>query len=354
MNQKLTFTCDCGQIITFTEKVLGKKLRCKSCKEIVQIPKEFETEEKKTPYTNFSPTSKFENLNVYECPFCAEEITINSSKCPRCNENLTDNSDIPLTAEVTADLLKKAERSINGITSPIKMTSRISIKSIILFFITALFSVGTAYHLINGAKSSGDTVLLFILVIFIIIFLTASLQNYSLDSKAQLIGNLTDPENFVKQYFSSIRSKRTEHLYEIIAPTGKSKQQTEIIEFDRIHNNKRKYNISSLAGFKKYWKFIKEGPSEYNRSFKIKRVTLIQEKNNKAIIEVELKFSSYNSFLFLLIFLNILIAILAIVFSTKKEAKVINKLIIKKNDVWYIAEGELQGPLDRISLNSEN
>jgi hypothetical protein len=83
-------------------------------------------------------------------------------------------------------------------------------------------------------------------------------------------------------------------------------------------------------------------------------VYIKEQYEDKVICSLTLEFSSYNKYLPILCVGGLLLGVIAIHLGTKKELKTINKTILKYNNKWYVAEGELQGKLDFATFNEGN
>jgi hypothetical protein len=92
------FTCACGIQLTLKKESLGKKVKCKDCNEINEIPINLKSSNDTSPVLEIKSQSEktFLLASEIECPFCAESIPKFSFECPKCKEPLSDDLNLSI------------------------------------------------------------------------------------------------------------------------------------------------------------------------------------------------------------------------------------------------------------------
>src|SRR5262249_33501935 len=110
-----------------------------------------------------------------------------------------------------------------------------------------------------------------------------------------------------------------------------------------------KYSISNPESFVSYWKTIFGGPSGTTRSMALKSTRVVDERDGIAIVEATYNCTSHPSWIFITILFNLLI-LLIIYFATRTtETITVRKVMVRREDRWFVLESGLQGPLDKIN-----
>lgn len=275
-----------------------------------------------------------------KCPFCSEFIPEKSANCPKCKENLNDKPQVMLSVEESNFLLNKYMDSIRREELFLLSTKKKWPKSRVILYCSLLFCVLAITGSFMLGVSSGVATCVIVCVPMALVI------GYSKKDKNSFnIQLLADPKEFVKQYLFSLNENRAKLLFQIVAPLGRTKE-TKPLLFDKIKNDTNLYDISQLKGFCKYWKSTFRGTGNYSRSVVIEQINIAEEYNDKVILNITLNFTSYNTLLTLFEAFGPIFGSLAVHFGAKKETVEITKIILKHNNKWYIAEGELQGNLD--------
>lgn len=347
----------CGSNIPLKKEALGKKIRCKLCNEISEIPADLKsTAEIELETKNQAiPEKATKNPNEMECPVCFENIPVKSQICPRCKEVIVKKRGKVTLSKAESDELLIAHK--NELSKEINMMPKkmnaISIGTIVLFITSCLLfisAIGVYFDSIDNLPGS------IALSVFGIFFVLGAYSKFNNNKKAINIGNISDPQKFITQYFESIKSNRLKYIYQVVSPNGRTKNTSDLMGFKKISVEKSKQNLSSLAGYIKYWSVLIKGFGNYamRMTFHTKKdIKIIEKYDDKVIFQINLTFKSHNQLLWLLIFLNLIIAIIVIAVTTKSETLTIRKTIFKHNNKWYVAEGEMQGNLDLATFKSE-
>jgi hypothetical protein len=105
---------------------------------------------------------------------------------------------------------------------------------------------------------------------------------------------------------------------------------------------------------KKYWYSFVRTSGGYTRTCRITKIKVINPDNDRyAVVEATMSLSSYSSALWALILFGcpgLLLAAIIIAVTQKKDKLKVRKLMIKSNEIWYVAESEFKGVLDGIKM----
>lgn len=273
-------------------------------------------------------------FNCETCISCAKEIPKLSKFCPFCGSQI---SKFGLTIDQVKNILVEHLQKIkeNSINNNVKQKI-FTVGCIILLSISLLLTIPFIGFLIEkpldveAAKVTGA--ILFFFICFTLVYFLA-------DKRAREMQTIKDPILFFKTYFKSLKDHRRYFAYEAVSPMGKITKKTRLLPFTIADIDSKQYDITTLKGFKKYWRSTLIGSGKYNRNIKIKSIKIAQEVENITILEITFKVQSYD---------------ITISIGKKKEIVTILKTLIKHNEKWYIAEGEFQGNLDFVKFNEKD
>ena len=351
----ITVACSCGKVFKVKDGAAGRRVRCQVCGSELTVPTGGEPPP--GPSLPTAPSAQQEAPapapagNTIACPACAEDIPAGYPKCPYCGESLKKH----MSPEDQEALLQKSVKALDDhVSDPGMLEADVrlrggffAVKTIILALITA----GTVAMIVGGFTSDGSDaeVLAGFGIIFAIIFGIALLVSLAHDYGASHIQDASTPEKAFRRFFMAIRTGRSGKAYASVAPGARLVGRVETVDFEKIPPNTGSYAITDAATFKQYWRSVFKGPSLQTRGVQLKRVKKVRETGDGlAVVEVEFLFTNYPSLLILTILLNLIICAILIVVLQKKTKVRIRKLLMKRRGKWYIAEGEFEGPLDRV------
>ena len=172
------------------------------------------------------------------------------------------------------------------------------------------------------------------------------------DYSASHIQDATKPDKAFRRFFMAVRTRRSGKAYASLVPAARRAGPVDTVKIKNIPPNTGNYSITNTAGFAKYWRSVFKGPSSQARGVQLKRARTVKEtRDGLALVEVEYVFTSYPSLVMLTLFLlGPILCLILILIVRKKTPVKIRKLLIKCRGKWYLAEGEFQGPLDRVKL----
>jgi len=344
--------CNCGAKIRINSESFGKKVQCQKCSNFLDFPS--------TPKLPYLPTPNSKNRENFKnettCPFCIEQIPENSFVCPICKEDLTKNFSNNSKCTACSEKIPKSSMSCpfcgEKFISPFRLTNEqtenlifdhfnklantphnikreaFTIATIIFFICTLALA---SFLVLMIFESHFDVLAFQFICSVLILFLSFTGVLFLLDKKAKNMQNYTDPAKFFKTYFNCLKGQKASFAFHSVSPMGKLSQKTRPIFFESINLDDTSHNIETIKGFKKYWRSILIGTNKYTNSIKIKSIKTVEVLENIAIIEITLKLLRFDTFTGA---------------DKKKELATIQKTLLKHNNKWYVAEGELQGCLD--------
>ena len=348
--------CTCGKIFRVKDEYAGRQVQCQVCQAEITVPESPELSEEAqaapmpAPMPEPGPTAP--QTATVECPACAESIPAGSAVCPLCGESLSGQLDAGQASRILDDSLASLDAHLGDRQSTEEDTrlkgGLLTTKTIVLMVITGLCVAMIA----SGASMRRDgEPLIAIGIILGIIFGISVLVSLTNDYRSIHIQDCRDPAKALKNYLTAIRTKRTSKAFACLVPEARQSGRARSVKFTKIKSALGDFTILDAASFAKYWTSVFKGPSGQTRSVQIKKVYKIKEGDQGlALVEAELAFSSYPSWLIALILLNLIICVIAIMACTKRESLTIRKLMVQRDNRWFIVEGELQGRLDQAEI----
>jgi hypothetical protein len=352
----ITVNCSCGKIFKVRDEFVGKEVMCQVCGQKVMA----QDAAMLRPALNFTTPKNSEtvpatNADSINCPACAESIPVQSAFCPLCGE-VTGTM---LAADDQAAMLQERIKLLDAhIASPTAKEADIKIKG--GFFATKTIVVGLfaglgLFLIVSGsmmaARDGGGVIAVGIVLGLIFgICLIVSLVN---DNKSNHIQDVDKPEEAFRRFYKAIQTNRANKAFISLIPSARKTGPVKTIKFKNasIPPCTGSYRINDLTSFKEYWKSVLRGPSMQTRQAQLKTVTLTRWiGDDMAVVEAEVKFTNYPSLILLTVFLHLLICLIVILVVQKTETQKIRKLLIKRNGLWYVVEGEFQGRLDNVTL----
>ena len=218
--------------------------------------------------------------------------------------------------------------------------------------ICAILFVGSVAMVVGGTGMKGDDGVALIMfgVILGSIFGIAGLVSFSHDYSSSTIQSAATAHKAYQRFLVAVRSGRAHKAFAARAPTARKAGSVPTGTFEHIPPNTGRYEIRNAATLKKYWRSVFRGPSLQTRSVRIKSVLLSRETpNDVAVVHAELQFLNYPSLLILTILINLIVCAILIAVLQKKTPVSVRKVLIRRNERWYIAEGEFEGKVDTLS-----
>jgi hypothetical protein len=349
----VTVSCTCGKIFKVKDELAGTSVLCQICGKEVIAPavQPLSAEQNKSPEPAALNSAAVDNM---ACPSCAESIPRKSRKCPFCGEivktKLSSEEQSALIQERISNLDAHLA-SLGGRANDEKIKgAQYAVKTIVLAVLAA-FAVLMFVSGFFVRDGSGLSVFGFLMLLA---FGIPALVSFINDGKAMQISDSPSADVAFRRFLMAVRTGRSNKAYVTLPPAAREAGVVETIKFNdsRIAIHEGRYTIRDPKSFKEYWKTIFTGPSGTTRTVAIKKVKMYRgELNGVAVVEAELEVTSYSSLLLLSILINLIVCLIVILIFQKKEKKTIRKLVIRRNGKWYFAEGELEGPLDKLEID---
>lgn len=355
----ITLNCSCGKVFRVKDEHHGKKVRCQVCKTVLTaVPAAGQPSQAETvpvPAESAMPAATQNDVERRECPFCAEMIPVKARKCRFCGESLKHHLTDEMREAALAAAMEELEKHLNSgrlQQTDEKMIGRLCTTRTIVLVLLLLCSVGMiGYGAVSGRN--GEPWLVFG-IIFGIIFSIASLVAFINDYRSYHIQDAADAAKAFTRYFKSIRPRK-ERAYASLLPSARHCDSAEAVRFENIPSNSARCTISDPKSFLEYWqKNIFKGSTNYVRTSKLKKVEVVAETaDGLTAVEATFYLTSYSQWWLLGILAGmpgILIAAIGISVTQKKETRKLQKLLIHRDEKWYIAEAEWEGDLDHCKL----
>lgn len=248
-----------------------------------------------------------------------------------------------LTSDQSNQLLSEHKRALAfKIPMGLKIKSLLSNTSLTMIYVivfatfiaTMLFVFFIDYYLIS--------LLLYLIATALLVILPFCFEK---DLKARNIQSITDPNKFIKQYLNCITNYRSNYVFHTISPKGLSSKTAPIITFMSTESSGYEFDIRTINEFSAYWDYYFGSDSKYIRHAVVTSIKTLENYPDKVIYQITIRISCKEK---TLSFLAAIIPGGEIVnfISGKHTLITIRKTIFLLNNIWYVAEGEIQGPLD--------
>ena len=349
----ITVTCGCGKVFKVRDGLAGEVAICQVCGR--SIPVTIDANEQVVPVAQpmaVSAPMVGHDDDMRQCSACAEPVPADALHCPMCGESLAHNLDAARAREMLEAQIQSLEEHLEnrGAAADDQLRgSTLTARTIVVGIITLVSAIMVAI----GAAMPGDSGVGFIVIgIFLGIgFAIGFLVSMSNDKATSHIHDARSADKAYKNYFKAIRTRRANRAFAALTPTARKAGVVETIEFDKIPTNPGSYLIADPDSFRKYWQSVLAGPSLQARGCLLKKVRLVgTSEDDVAVVEAEFQFTNYASLLALLILINLIVCAIVIAICTKRETKVIRKVLVRRRGRWYVVEGEFQGILDKVEV----
>jgi len=371
--------CTCGKAIDVKDEAAGTAVVCQACGREVHVPGASGPagavpEAPSVPLPQAAPDTGPSST----CPFCAERIPSGSRSCPLCHEAIpapgssiacpacaeripSGLSSCPLCGEaITAPWSQEeqkrllAERIVSLENHAKDMQAQFADKALKAGFLSAktivvgvFLALGILMICIGGSASQDSEAWIFLGVMTSLGFGIPVLVSLANDYRAFHIQDASSPLTAFKRFFSAVQTGRAAKAYVSLAPEARVAGEVKSVTFEnpKIPSHTGSYSIRDVPTFKAYWKSIFKGPSMQTRTVRLKTAKMLHEgSDGLAVLEAQVEFTNYPT---LYVFL---LGILLVLLVQKHETKTVRKLLLNRGGRWYLAEGELEGPLDRMEL----
>lgn len=358
----ISVSCACGKAFKVKDEAAGTMVTCQVCGRelLVQAPAVAAPETtvpQPLPAAAQIVEAQPASGPTIRCPYCAEDIPSGSVFCPLCGETLAAHRSKEEQQRLLAERLQDLERHAADLQAQLddrKLKGAfLSPKTIFLALVSAigilLIVAGCMKPEYSNARSA-DLTFGILIVVFMGIPAIVSLAN---DYRAYHIQDTKRPDVAFRRYYSALKSNRTAKAFASLVPSARTVGPVETVKFDnpKIPPSRGRYAISDLSSFKEYWKGIFSGPTLQTRGVQLRNLKVLQKRSDgTALVEVLLEFTNFNSLWALLLPLALLPAALLILVLQQHETRTFRKLLVNRAGRWYIAEGELEGVLDRLDI----
>jgi hypothetical protein len=166
--------------------------------------------------------------------------------------------------------------------------------------------------------------------------------------RAAKIKNAPDATTAFRRYLGAIVHGHYQRAYSVLVPTARSTGRAAPVRFNKIPADMSEQAIVDKESFAAYWRSLCKGPSGSRRSLTVSKMRLAAASDEFAVIEAELSFNSYPTWLLFTLVLGVLPGLIVLVAAQTQEEKTIRKLIVRRGGRFFVAEGEFVGPLDGI------
>lgn len=348
----IAIECTCGKRFNVKDEWAGEQVECQVCQTLLLVPMR---EGGIPPVEIYEEPVQEEVVDTSEsqkmCEYCAEAIPSSATFCPYCGETLNEK----ISQEQIIVLLKNETEKLDEYTSvqdnieqDKKLAgSLLATKTIII----AIFTLIGIAMITGGALMHRNGVPLVVIGIIVsLIFGISWIVSFVND----LTSTISDNETALKAingFLKGVKTNRIKKAYARLIPTARHTVSVTYPNVEKINISTDVTQITSPALLKKYWKGLINCTAACNRTSQFNSLKIVsggQPGDKYAIAEMNMKITTYPSWLIILIFINLLIAVLVIIIVQKSETIKFRKLLIQSNGKWYMASGEFNGILDNL------
>ena len=330
-------TCECGTMFEAEDSSADGQAVCEECRKSSMPPLP-------PPVPEDSPMSPPVPVEDKFCYICTEKVPVNFVVCPFCRtvlkEYIPEEERLERLGNATAELNSLVSGRIDEASSFSTITTRT--------IVWAAFSVLSFGVTATGFAVKDMSALITFGILALIIFIPSFLVSLGNDLATQTGKKDKDPRKVFKAFFNSLLVQRPARAFARLAPSARNNESPDLPVFTKVKQPKGPFKITDAKSLKGYWNSFIKSDSLNVRTAKLKKINILDSNERFAIIETEVKFSSYPASIIITIVLGVLIAVLLILIMKKEETRSIRKLLIKGRDGrWYIAESEMSGILDQ-------
>ncbi|HYG75189.1 MAG TPA: RING finger protein [Planctomycetota bacterium] len=286
-----------------------------------------------------------------ECPACAEQIPAGSAICPLCRQSIAGE----LNAEQQRQLLEarvaevqKYSANPEAVAADAELTGALlSTKTKVLMGLLGL----SLMSIVSGIVLKGDNGAPFGVfgILGTLIFVIPVCVSWYNDSITHKIAGALTAHHAFKGFYTAVATNRAERAFACLAPSARNIGPVPSLTFNdpKIPSQAGQFHIKDVESFKAYWKSVFTGPSSHARSAELTSVKSISEHGGVAMVEANITFTSYPSWIVVFVISPLIFAIVYLVIR-RTEKRAFRKILIRGEGRWYVAESELAGPIDAI------
>lgn len=335
----IALTCTCGKEYSFDDDAVGTTLKC-ACGQELRVSKSVSPAMIAQSSTVASVPS---TSSLITCPGCGGRIPAKSSSCQFCGAQVVMQLNKDESAAVLDQMRAQIDAHLND-SDATDADSRmkggtLTVKTMVLMAL-AVFGFVLCF---TDAIGFG--------IVLLLIFAIPVIVSWTNDRNCSRIQTTENAANAFQYYLTAIRTGRYHKAFPCLAPPARKAANVETIKFKAdIPAHTGQYSIEDLGTFSEFWKSIFTGPSGQSRSVAVKNVRVLNQKGDLALVQAELEATNYPSMLLLTVLLGVLICALLILVIQKRESRKITKLLIRRDNQWFIADGSLEGSIDSVSF----
>lgn len=335
----ISVQCTCGKTFRVKDELAGLPVTCQVCG--AQI---LATEAPAVPPIH-APTAP-PSAGTSSCPACAEPIPAGARRCPHCGESLA--STVMSNEELAKALdLIRAELARHSPDQDDVLRGGMWSGKTIALGVLALASMALLAY---GAMSrNGEPAVVFGIILGLC-FGIPTLVSFFNDRHAMYLQEAEGPVQAYKRFYMAVKTGRTGKAFAALIPPARQAEHPPTIAFKnpKIPNNPQRRPFSDVKSYAAYWKEIFQGKNNWVRYYQLNKVRVIlPETDGVAVVEANLKLTTYNSLLLLSILLSLWIAVILILIFQQKEDVVVRKAFIRHEGRWYLLDGSIEGDLDK-------
>lgn len=279
------------------------------------------------------------------CPLCGELILLQAIKCKFCKTLLQDG---PV---VDAREIERIRKELGSLTveadAPADTRSqpgKISVGTLIL----SLLSIASVLTAVFGGMRNNEP-LLVTGVVFSIVFGLFWLFVLGVDLSVPSSRGRQTGRKAVKCYLQAVRYRRWRTAWACLSPIARSRPEVAIPHFPGLNEPGRYSSFSTSGGLAAYWRYLIHTTS-MGTARRILRYTLEPRDSTDPNIQrfhVSMKVEYYPSWIWLLILVALLLAVLVYLIVRRTIHLDFDMVVYKHRSQWWILTGEAGSPIDR-------
>lgn len=154
----------------------------------------------------------------------------------------------------------------------------------------------------------------------------------------------TTPERAVKAYYGALRRKQYGRAYACLSPLDRIPDQRPTLAIGSLDVKERTYSFKDQEDFGRYWRFQSGLSTEvfggYHKSIQARILKVEEIRPGVAAADLRLDMSGYPTLAILGILCGVVPALILILVMTKRESFEVRKLLVRKDGLWWIVNGE--------------
>src|SRR5262249_54355669 len=158
------------------------------------------------------------------------------------------------------------------------------------------------------------------------------------------------PERAVKAFYGALRRKSYGRAYACLSPLDRIAELRPTQPIERLSVPDRSFSFNDAKGFTQYWKeqsgLATGFMGGYHKTLQAKVLNVETIADRVAAVDVRLSLSGYPPWTVIGIFCGLLPAIIIVVLMTRNETFHVRKLVVEKDGLWWILNGEFSADGD--------